>query len=385
VILSAPLAAQDLKWKKHDINTDSRFEAAGALDADNDGILDIVSGAFWYKGPSFEQKYPVRDVTQTHTYLNCFSTIPYDVNSDGHMDFVTCSYFEKNVGWVENPGKPGEKWTYHNIDNPGSSETAVGVDLTRDGTLEVLPNTVNTIVFYELEGEGTQKAWKKYELGQKGAGHGVGSGDVNGDGYVDILTPRGWYQAPPRPRAQPWEYHEEWNLGAAGIQCLARDVDGDGLSDVIFGQGHARGLEWLKQGKDDQGNRTWTRLPIDMKLPEVHALHWLDIDNDGAAELLTGKRTYGHEVEPGDTDAPILAYFTFDKAKKDWVKHLIWEGQAATNAPSEAGQRDAMKDFPKGSAGTGVEFTPVDIDKDGDLDLVCPGKTGLYLFENLGK
>ena len=26
-----------------------------------------------------------------------------------------------------------------------------------------------------------------------------------------------------------------------------------------------------------------------------------------------------------------------------------------------------------------------DIDKDGDIDLVCPGKSGLYLFENLSK
>ena len=28
-------------------------------------------------------------------------------------------------------------------------------------------------------------------------------------------------------------------------------------------------------------------------------------------------------------------------------------------------------------------MTAIDIDRDGDLDLVCPGKSGLYLFENL--
>jgi hypothetical protein len=28
-------------------------------------------------------------------------------------------------------------------------------------------------------------------------------------------------------------------------------------------------------------------------------------------------------------------------------------------------------------------MTAIDIDHDGDLDLVCPGKSGLYLFENL--
>jgi hypothetical protein len=30
-----------------------------------------------------------------------------------------------------------------------------------------------------------------------------------------------------------------------------------------------------------------------------------------------------------------------------------------------------------------LQMTPIDIDRDGDLDLVCPGKSGLYLFENL--
>ena len=44
----------------------------------------------------------------------------------------------------------------------------------------------------------------------------------------------------------------------------------------------------------------------------------------------------------------------------------------------------ALKDFPAGTAGTGLEMTAIDIDKDGDLDLVCPGKSGLYWFENLG-
>jgi hypothetical protein len=30
-------------------------------------------------------------------------------------------------------------------------------------------------------------------------------------------------------------------------------------------------------------------------------------------------------------------------------------------------------------------MTAIDIDKDGDIDLVCPGKSGLYLFENLSR
>jgi len=45
---------------------------------------------------------------------------------------------------------------------------------------------------------------------------------------------------------------------------------------------------------------------------------------------------------------------------------------------------ETLKDSPLGTAGTGLQLTVIDIDIDGDLDLVCPGKSGLYLFENLG-
>src|SRR3954463_5698696 len=89
-------------WKKHAINGKSGFEAAGAFDVDNDGKIDIVSGETWYRAPDWAP-HKVRDVTRVGTYFNCFATLPIDVNGDGKTDFVTCTYFTKSVGWVENP------------------------------------------------------------------------------------------------------------------------------------------------------------------------------------------------------------------------------------------------------------------------------------------
>jgi hypothetical protein len=380
-VLAGSCAAGEPRFRKHDINPKSPFEAAGVFDVDNDGKLDIVSGGSWYKGPDFKQIYKVRNVSRTGTYLNCFSTIPFDVNGDGKLDFVTCSYFEKNVGWVENPGDPGKSWTYHEIDLPGPSEAAVAVDLTGDGVPEFLPNTVNTVVFYQLEAKGK---WKKHQLNPAAAGHGVGTGDVNGDGRVDLLTPKGWFEAGPSDPAA-WSWHPEWNLGAAGIQILARDIDGDGLSDVIYGMGHNRGLFWVKQEKSGNGHRAWSSpISIDPTLSSVHTLLWADLNGDGKKEeLITGKRVYAHEIEAGDVEASQIAWFDFDRASKAWRKHQIFLGEPAKNAPKEAAKRDAQKDFPPGTAGTGLEMTAIDIDGDGDIDLVCPGKSGLYLFENL--
>ena len=377
-------AAAEPRWKQHAINGKSIFETAGVLDVDNDGKLDVVSGDTWYQAPDWAP-YKVREVTRQGTYMNDFATLPIDVNGDGHTDFVTCAYFTRNVGWVENPGVKGKEWPYHAIDTPGTSEAAVFVDLTGDGKPEVLPNSTNVVVWYELQGEGARATWKKHDFGTAAAGHGVGSGDVNGDGRTDLLTPKGWFEAPEHPSADPWAWHPDWNLGATGIQILARDVDGDGLSDLVYGMGHNYSLFWSKQEKGADGTRTWSRREIDPKLAQVHTLLWADIDGDGKAEeLVTGKRVYAHEVEPGDTDASAIAWYDFDRTSKNWTKHIIFQGEPAKNAPADPEKRDAQKDFPPGTAGTGLQMTAIDLDHDGDLDLICPGKSGLYYFENLG-
>jgi hypothetical protein len=385
-LIAWPSLGDEPRWKKHDINARSVFEAAGVFDVDNDGKLDIVSGDSWYNAPDWTV-YPVRDLPPVgRTYRNCFATLPFDVNGDGLMDFVSVSYFGQDVFWVENPGKKGATWTTHEIDKPGHSEAAVAVDVDGDGKLDILPNTVKLVVWYSPEPTSNGIAWRKHDFGTAAAGHGVGTGDVNGDGRPDLLTPNGWFESPSEPKAQTWAWHPEWNLGGTGIQILAKDVDGDGLSDLIYGNGHAFGLFWQKQGRDPKGERTWTKGTIDPKVSSVHTLLWADLDGDGKPnELISGKRVYAHEVEPGEVEAPVIAYYTYDQAGKAWDRHVIYQGEPAANAPKEGAKRDAQKDFAPGTAGTGLQMTAIDIDGDGDIDLVCPGKSGLYLFENLTK
>jgi hypothetical protein len=388
LLSAAPALAGD-GWVKHDINPKSVYEAAGAFDVDKDGDLDIVSGTHWYEGPDYKKSHKIRDVERVGTYNNCFSVLPVDVNADGWLDFVSVSYFGKNVGWVENPGKTGAPWTYHEVDLPGPSEAAWALDLTGDGVVDYLPNTVNVVVFYTLANAGSSPEWKKVDLGTAGAGHGVGTGDINGDGRIDILTPKGWYEAPEDRLSGKWLWHADWeaqgkNLGATGIQILGRDFDGDGLTDVVWGAGHGLGFTWMKQTKGEDGKISWSdHLPIDPKFHQAHTLFWADLDGDGQEnELVTGTRVYGHEVEPGDTEAPEIAYFTYDSGK--WSKHPIYLGEPAANAPpvERRQERDAQKDFAPGTAGTGLQMTAIDLDGDGDKDLLCPGKTGLYWFEN---
>ncbi|MFO0892013.1 MAG: VCBS repeat-containing protein [Isosphaeraceae bacterium] len=382
----AAARAGEPRWKQHTVNGKSEFEAAGVCDVNNDGKLDIACGDTWYEAPNWKP-HKIREVQRVGTYYNDFATLPIDVNGDGHVDIATVSYFVKKVGWLENPGKADATWTYHEVDVPGTSEAAITVDLTGDGIPDILPNPTNVVAWYEVARKPEGKGFdiKKHDFGTAAAGHGVGSGDVNGDGRVDLITPKGWFEAPADPSRDSWTWHPDWNLGATGIQILARDVDGDGLSDLVYGMGHDYGLFWMRQGKGSGGERTWTRGVIDDTVASVHTLLWADLDGDGKPhELITGKRVYAHEIEPGATDGSLVAWYHFHPSSKAWVKHVIFQGEPAKNAPEKAQDRLALRDFPAGTAGTGLQLTAVDIDGDGDLDLVCPGKSGLYLFENLG-
>lgn len=185
--------AQRGLWRKHTINDRSPFEAAGAADFNGDGLIDVFSGDSWYESPNWT-RHKVRDVpagTNPHYYED-FADLPLDVNDDGKIDIVTCAYFSKRIGWVEQPDDPKLPWIEHTIDLPGSMETGQLVDLNQDGRLDFLPNIGGQVAWYEQTARRPRVKWKKHDLGRGGAGHGIGVGDINSDGRADIITPNGW-------------------------------------------------------------------------------------------------------------------------------------------------------------------------------------------------
>ncbi|RYF91414.1 MAG: VCBS repeat-containing protein, partial [Chitinophagaceae bacterium] len=281
-----------LKFKKRVIS-DEAYETVAVFDVDHDGTPDLVSGAWWYEGPAFTAKHKIGTIRQEGEFYDDFSTIPMDVNGDGYLDFITGGWFGNSIRWRENPKGKTTEWPEHMIAETGNVEGTRAWDVDGDGIPEIVPNTPGRpLACYRLNRNGS---FNRIELYEK-QGHGIGFGDINGDGHNDFILPNGWLEAPEKPWNGKWIFHEEFRLGDTGIPIVITDLNQDGLSDMIVGQGHGYGLDWYEQKVDKNTKaRTWIKHEIDPKNSQFHTLIWEDIDDDGVPELITGKRFRAHD------------------------------------------------------------------------------------------
>jgi len=354
--------AAPLSFLKTKIASES-YESVGVFDVNNDGVLDIVSGAYWYVGPDFKDRHYIGSAKRYGEYYDDFSTIPLDVNGDGNMDFITGGWFGEELVWKENPGDNSE-WKEHLIAKVGNIESTRSWDIEGDGIQEIVPNTPNDpLIVYRLmlddNGKGKGEFQKHTITGMHG--HGLGFGDINGDGRGDFIIPNGWLEAPKKPFEEDWKFHQEFELGTASVPIIVADVDQDGTNDLIVGQGHDYGLDWYRQVKGKE--RNWIKESIDPFNSQYHSMEWEDMDNDGQKELVTGKRYRAHNgKDPGGNDATGIYYFK-------------WTGTALSKQVVDYGVYGEGK-------GTGVFFKVIDINASGKKDIIVAGKDGLYIYYN---
>ncbi len=359
-----------IQWKKNLIALE-RFESAAAFDVNGDGCPNIVSGAYWYENADLRTQYLIGDVQPVGEYYDDFSTLPMDINGNGRLDFVTGGWWGDTLRWRENSSDADTMWPEHVIAHTGSIETTRAWDVDGDGRREIVPNTPGgPLVFYKLmvdaDGKGSG-AFEAHTIYAELQGHGLGFGDVNGNGRGDFVLNSGWLEAPADPYGDAWIFHPDFDLGGmSSVPILVVDVNGSGVNDLVVGNGHGYGLDWWEQRVGLKGARHWVRHPIDPFNAQYHDLQWIDLDGDGACELVTGKRYRAHcGRDPGAFDDVGLYYFKW--TGEGFVKQIIDYG-------------------PPGSGkGCGILFAVADINGSGRLDIVAPGKDGLYLYENLGK
>lgn len=360
-----------VKFKIHQLGTDLS-EGTSIVDLNRDGKLDITCGSYWYEAPNWN-KHQLRVCEVQGEYQSDYGEWAMDVNQDGWPDVVTGGWFTPIMAWYENPAPPqgDQLWKEHVIATDlDGTEGILMCDVDGDRREDILVNRYNDAVppeYFAYVGMAkSESGFERRAFGIDGRGHGMGHGDVNGDGRGDVMTNSGWYECPLDPITQKWIWHGNYNAPHTSIPFSTYDFNEDGLLDILYGNAHEFGLRWLEQIKDSAGHQQWIYQSIDETYSQVHCPFLVDLDGDGTQDIVAGKRYRGHNGADQGAMEP-LCIFWYKVAKgpePKFTKYIISYDE---------------------NIGVGMNMQAVDVDFDGDLDLVAPGKTGLYLIENLSR
>lgn len=376
VLVAMAQVPQKTVWKKHTVTTDFLTEGISAGDIDGDGVPDLVAGSLWLKGPTFKEAKKFRDGKALPTTVyqeDSFLSWVDDLNGDGRKDILMASHPGKDLTLYLNPGKSGE-WKSYRVMSEAATESPLWLDLDGDGKKELVCMQGGKFGYAEVDWKDVTKPWTFTAVSEKRTDspytHGLGAGDLNGDGKVDIVEKQGWFEQPSK-KDEKWIWHEVAFAAAGGAQMLVFDADGDGLNDVITSlNGHGYGLAWY-QAKKSADSIEFTRHEILSEDPEkkgpgglqfsqLHALEQGDFDEDGRMDFITGKRYFAHNGnDPGAHD-PALAVVFYNRKSADGVR---WEPEVIDT-----------------DSGVGCQVLAIDLNGDGKLEFAAGNKKGIHVI-----
>jgi hypothetical protein len=369
---------------KIQLNPDFYSEGINYADINRDGKLDIIAGPYWYPGPDFKTKVPFRQPRATPFDISgdsdCYTIFTFDMNSDGWLDILS---FRLPGGaeavWYENPKGGAGDWVEHLAFSAVQDESPAFTDMDGDGKPELVTVSNGYGGWALADWTKLQAPWTFVPVTSKGSWgpytHGLGTGDVNGDGRTDLILAEGWWEQPASRSAAPWVQHPAafWaqelpGESYGGAQMFAYDVDGDGDADIVTSlQAHGWGLAWF----ENQNGAFVKHMIVDNRADEAeygvafaqpHAMALADLDGDGLSDIVTGKRKGAHGIGLGaELDAPAVLY---------WFKLVRASSQPPHYEPHLIDSQ----------AGIGTQVVVGDVNGDGLPDILTAARAGAFLF-----
>jgi hypothetical protein len=345
VLVGAPFTraeeTSDVKWKKITLSDKFYGEGANFGDFNHDGKMDVVSGPYWYEGPDFNpekrHEFVTAVVSDPKHYSKNFFEFVGDFNGDGWDDILVVGFPGDAAIWYENPkGKDGP-WTAHTVIDHVDNESPQFGDLLKNGKPVLICMSGGKAGYATADASDATKPWTFHPVSPSVKGyakftHGLGFGDVNGDGRNDLLVHDGWYEQPSTLDGDPqWTFHKA-DFGRGGAQMYVYDVNGDGRNDVITSlEAHGFGLAWFEQKTDGTFEKhlimgkTAEENPQGLKFSQLHAIDMIDVNGDGLMDFITGKRFWAHTTDPEANEPAVLYWFELkrDNGSAHYVGHKI--------------------------------------------------------------
>jgi len=379
-LIPSCFAETDPHFEKRWLSGQFFSEGANFGDFNHDGKPDVVSGPTIWDGPNFTIKHNYMPPVAFDPlgYSKNFFAFARDLNGDGWDDIFIIGFPGEQAFWYENPkGESNGPWKQHlafeHVDN--ESPTLMP-DSNTPPTLICM--TGGQIGYAQPDKSDPNKPWAWHPISPKADyqrfTHGLGIGDVNGDGKFDILEKSGWWEQPESLDGDPmWKKHDVEFSKAGASQMYVYDVNNDGRNDVVCAlAAHGYGLAWYENIAGADGQITFKQHIIlspnpsettdGVQFSQLHAVDLVDMNGDGVKDILTGKRYWAHgpHGDPDPEGMPVLYYFKLTRGEGGTVKfepHLIDD-----------------------HSGVGTQIVGKDVNGDGKPDVIVGNKRGTILF-----
>lgn len=405
--LSAPAFAHSAcaPWSMHVVGTGSGADGARLADADNDGDLDVVSGyeqgavtrLYLNPGPALVAN-PWPSIEAHGSTPDVEDAVIGDIDMDGSPDIVSATEGSDKGLWIafapwDNTHSPRQIGLHTQPSSPANHRYMFSVisDLNGDGRNDIITGGKNGghLGFYmSKDGNIRDKStWSYYHIRKMGWTMNLILRDMDGDGDDDIVLsdrrvwndPNGqrpsvdswgiyWLENPGASTldanpATPWVEHYVGMHGLFSMFMDVGDIDGDGILDIVGTQFETQTVR-VFYGQDSSGTSFEQVTLVVQGLAEIAGTSGkgatiADLDNDGAQEIVYVTDNAGD----GRQGVVMLRHLGSPRDHDNWTFEPI-------------------------SGPAGVKFdlvTPVDLDGDGDLDLVTTEETenlGVVWYEN---
>ncbi len=344
------------KWGDYDTPNSPKWLRYFGLDMgdlNGDGLKDVLTGRWIYLNPGGDMN---ADWSKIDLGMNVDGILVMDIDGDEYGDVIAQAL--PNVYWFEATNKEGTSWKSIKIGEiPATSHTnsqgfARGQILSGGKEEFVIAGNGN-IYCFEIPGKPEKKDWKITLVADNTSDEGIGLGDIDGDGDIDIAAgrkPKGgheplivvWFENP-GDGSGSWKNYEIGSTNHSADRFAVADLNGDRKADIIITEERYPGIEpdgnifWYEQPDDRTGE--WNRNRVVTQY-SINNLDVKDMDVDGDMDIITSEHK-----GPG----PELQLWKND-GKGNFTKKILDMGKES-------------------HLGTQVE----DMDGDGDLDIISIG------------
>jgi len=338
------------KWGDWDEPNWLKYFGLAMVDVTGDGYKDIIAGRYFYRNPGGDMSARWQRITFD---INVDGMLVVDVDGDSFADVIAEAL--PDVYWLEAEDKMGNSWKAKKIGTLPKTGHVNGQgymlgQIVAGGKPEIILACGDGIYYFPIPENPETGNWPKTRIASETMDEGIGVGDIDGDGDIDITTGKKegetfmvmWHENPGNGNAD-WKGHLISKTAFAPDRIVIVEINGDSRLDVVVSEERYPGpdpdasLYWFEQPRYPK-SQTWKKHIVITEY-SLNNLDVADMDRDGDLDMITCE----HKGPKGKFRLQIFE----NDGKGNFTEHIADRGKE-----SHLGARVA------------------DMDNDGDLDIV---------------